>query len=192
MSLLLALVMLFSVPTPAYAMTAKNARAHKALTTQLKKDKKRFCPYGGKLKYAYADVDGDHVDELITVPGYGYLTQAIYDYQNGRVRNVANVSQGYFTRFYRKGKTITIKNSGHMGVLCDYYLKYSKTSNKYKIVAYAQKDYGNRDYSSTPVSTTYYVNNKQTSKSKYQSYVKKLAVSGDKGIKFSSLKWKRY
>lgn len=163
LSLLLALVMLFTVPTPAYAMSARNKKAHKALTTQLKKDKRKYCSYG-KLKYVYADIDGDYVDELITVPGYGYLTQAIYDYQNGRVKNVAVVGQGTFTRFYRKNKIITIKNSGHMGVLYDYYMKYSSSSHKYKIVAYAQKDYGSRSYDEKPISTTYYVNNKQTSK----------------------------
>lgn len=134
LSLLLALVMLFTVPTPAYAMSARNKKAHKALTTQLKKDKRRYCSYG-KLKYVYADIDGDHVDELITVPGYGYLTQAIYDYQNGKVKTVAVVGQGTFTRFYRKNKIITIKNSGHMGVLYDYYMKYSSSSHKYKTVA---------------------------------------------------------
>ena len=49
LSLLLALVMLFTVPTPAYAMSARNKKAHKALTTQLKKDKRKYCSYG-KLK----------------------------------------------------------------------------------------------------------------------------------------------
>ena len=191
LSLLLALVMLFTVPTPAYAMSARNKKAHKALTTQLKKDKRKYCSYG-KLKYVYADIDGDHVDELITVPGYGYLTQAIYDYQNGKVKTVAVVGQGTFTRFYRKNKIITIKNSGHMGVLYDYYMKYSSSSHKYKIVAYAQKDYGNRSYDEKPISTTYHVNNKQTSKSKYQAYIKKLSAKKETGIRFSSLKWKRY
>ena len=44
----------------------------------------------------------------------------------------------------------------------------------------------------TTISTTYYVNNKQTSKSKYQAYIKKLSTKKETGIKFSSLKWKRY
>ena len=193
LSLLLALVMLFTVPTPTYAMSAKNAKAHRTFAAQLKKDKKRYCNnFQPKLKYTFADIDGDHVDELITYPGYGYLSQVIYDYQNGKIKKVAIVSQGTFTRFYRKNKIITVKNSGHMGVLYDYYMKYSSSSHKYKIVAYAQKDYGNRDYDEKPISTTYYVNNKQTSKSKYQAYIKKLSNKKDTGIKFSSLKWKRY
>ena len=59
---------------------------------------------------------------------------------NQNSKTVAVVGQGTFTRFYRKNKIITIKNSGHMGVLYDYYMKYSSSSHKYKIVAYAQKD----------------------------------------------------
>lgn len=193
LSLLLALVMLFTVPTPAYAMSARNKKAHKALTTQLKKDKRRYCNnYQPKLKYTFADVDGDHVDELITYPGYGVITQIVYDYKNGHITKAATTSQGGFTRFYRKSQIITIKNSGHMGTLFDSYLKFNKKSNKYKTVAYAEKYYGNRDYSEKPISTTYYVNNKQTSKSKYQAYIKKLSAKKETGIKFSSLKWKRY
>ena len=180
--------MLFTVPTPAYAMSARNKKAHKALTTQLKKDKRKYCSYG-KLKYVYADIDGDHVDELITVPGYGYLTQAIYDYQNGNVRRVAAVGQGNFTKYYPKHKVIYIKNSGHMGVLCDYYYKYVKGT--YKMAARAQKDYGNRSYDEKPVKITYTVNDKKVTKAEYSAYVKKL-IKGEKGKSFSKLKWKRY
>ena len=139
--------------------------------------------------YVYADIDGDHVAELITESAYGYLTQAIYDYQNGNVRRVATVGQGNYTKYYPKHKVIYIKNSGHMGVLCDYYYKYVKGT--YKMAARAQKDYGNRSYDEKPVKITYTVNDKKVTKAEYSAYVKKL-IKGEKGKSFSKLKWKRY
>ena len=171
-------------------MSQQNIIAQQALKKQLIADKRQYCKWGrNQIKYAYADVDGDNVLELITEPGYGYLTQAIYDYQNGNVRRVATVGQGNFTKYYPKHKVIYIKNSGHMGVLCDYYYKYVKGT--YKMAARAQKDYGNRSYDEKPVKITYTVNDKKVTKAEYSAYVKKL-IKGEKGKSFSKLKWKRY
>ena len=142
------------------------------------------------MRYVYVDINGDHIDELITEPGYGYLTQAIYSYENRTVKTVAAVGQGTFTKYYPKHKVIYIKNSGHMGYLCDYYYKQSKTG-VYKLVAQVGKDYGSRSYDSKPIKTTYYIGNKKTSKAKYSQYIKKM-LKGEKGKNFSSLKWKRY
>ena len=65
-------------------MSQQNIIAQQALKKQLIADKRQYCKWGrNQIKYAYADVDGDNVLELITEPGYGYLTQAVYDYQNG-------------------------------------------------------------------------------------------------------------
>ena len=192
MSLLFALVLICccSVVT-VNAKSAANTKAHKALNRQLKTDKRRYYSYrSSKMRYAYADINGDHIDELITEPGYGYLTQAIYAYKNNSVKKIASVGQGYFTKYYPKHKVIYIKNSGHMGYLSDYY--YKQTSNgTYKLVAQVGKYYGNRSYDSKPIRTTYYINDKKTTKAKYSKYVKKL-VKGEKGKSFSSLKWKRY
>ena len=136
---LLAVVLLFMSPSPTYAMSQQNTIAHQALKKQIIADKRKYCNWvRPKIKYVYADIDGDHVSELITEPGYGYLTQAIYDYQNGKVKNVASVGQGSFTKYYPKHKVLYVKNSGHMGVLCDYYYKY--VNGTYKLVACAEKD----------------------------------------------------
>lgn len=188
--LLFTMILIFCVPVSANAMSSANKKAHKAFTSQLKRDKKRYCTsWNPKLKYVYADVDGDKVDELITVPGFGALYQTIYDYRNGKVTCVASVGQGSFTKYYPKHKVIYINKSGHMGVLCDYYLKFG--SGKYKIVAYAKYDYGRRSYTQKPERTTYYVNNKVVNKKRYTDYTKKL-VQSEKSKSFQSLKWKKY
>ena len=123
-TVLLAMVMLFVSSSSVSAMSLQNTIEHRALKQQIIADKRQYCNFGmTTIKCVYADIDGDHVAELITEPGYGYLTQAIYDYQNGNVRRVATVGQGNFTKYYPKHKVIYIKNSGHMGVLCDYYYK---------------------------------------------------------------------
>ena len=187
---LLVIVLVLMSPMSVYAMSQQNIIAQQALKKQLIADKRQYCNWGrDKIKYAYADVDGDNVLELITEPGYGYLTQAIYDYQNGTVRKVASVGQGDFTKYYPNRKIISIKNSGHMGVLNDYYLKY--VNGRYKIVAHAVKDYGNRSYDEKPVKITYYVRDQKATKAEYSAYIKKL-IKNETGKSFSKLKWKRY
>ncbi|MBS6711278.1 hypothetical protein DW022_01535 [Ruminococcus sp. AF37-6AT] len=187
---LLVMVLVLMSPMSVYAMSQQNIIAQQALKKQLIADKRQYCKWGrNQIKYAYADVDGDNVLELITEPGYGYLTQAVYDYQNGTVRNVASVGQGYFTKYYPDRKIISIKNSGHMGVLCDYYLKY--VNGRYKTVAYAEKDYGKRSYDENPVKITYYVHGQKATKAEYSAYIKKL-IKNKTGKSFSKLKWKRY
>lgn len=189
-SFLFAFVMIFCFVVPVSAENA-NTRAHKALNRQLKADKRNYYSYrSSKMRYVYADINGDHIDELITEPGYGYLTQAIYAYKNNTVKNIANVGQGTFTKYYPKHKIIFIKNSGHMGYLCDYYYKQSGNGT-YKLVAYVGRDYGNRSYNEKPIKTKYYVGGKQTTKAKYTKYTKSL-INGEKGKNFSALKWKRY
>ena len=188
--LLFTMILICCIPVSANAMSAANKKAHKAFTSQLKKDKKRYCDsIRPKLKYAYADIDGDKVDELITVPGFGVVYQIIYYYKNGKIRNVASVGQGSFTKYYPKQKVIYVNKSGHMGSLCDYYLKY--TNGKYKVVARAGYYYGNRSYSEKPITTGYHVNNKAVSKKSYTAYIKKI-TKGEKGKTFKSLKWKKY
>ena len=85
-TVLLAMVMLFVSSSSVSTMSLQNTIAHRALKQQIIADKRQYCNFGmTTIKYVYADIDGDHVAELITEPGYGYLTQAIYDYQNGNV-----------------------------------------------------------------------------------------------------------
>ena len=112
-TVLLAMVMLFVSSSSVSAMSLQNTIAHRALKQQIIADKRQYCNFGmTTIKYVYADIDGDHVAELITEPGYGYLTQAIYDYQNGNVRRVATVGQGNFTKYLRNIKCFLLSTAG--------------------------------------------------------------------------------
>ncbi|MEE0421397.1 MAG: hypothetical protein UDG86_15295 [Lachnospiraceae bacterium] len=188
--IIISAVIIFSLPVQSQAMSKTNKKAHAAFQKQLKKDKRTFCDnIKTKLKYAYRDVDGDKVDELIIYPGYGYCSQVIYDYRRGKVKNVCGVGHGTFTKYYPKKKVISVKNSGHMGVLRDCYYKWK--NGTYKLAALALKDYGTRSYSEKPVSTIYYINDKETTKLRYNTYIKRL-IKKDSGKKFSGIKWKYY
>lgn len=187
----LAAIILVNIPVlSAQAMSSANKKARKAFAKQLKKDKKEFCIGSSKLDYAYVDVDGDKVDELIIYPGYGYCSQVIYDYRKGKVKEVCVASQGNFTKYYKKNKVIYVKNSGHQGVLSDYYYKWKGST--YKLVASKTSYYGMNDiyYSGTP-EVFYSVNGKTVSAAKYRTYTKKL-IKGAKAYKFASIKWKKY
>ena len=91
------MVMLFVSSSSVSAMSLQNTIAHRALKQQIIADKRQYCNFGmTTIKYVYADIDGDHVAELITEPGYGYLTQAIYDY-----RKCKKSSDSWTGEFYK-------------------------------------------------------------------------------------------
>ena len=73
-----------------------------------------------------------------------------------------------------------------MGVLTDNYFKWN--NGTYKIVAYVVRTYSG-DYDKAPDTVEYFINNKKTTKKRYQSYTKNL-IKGDKGRTFSSIKWR--
>lgn len=190
LSVVLAMVLLCSSPVPVHAASAKNTAAHKALKKQIKSDKKQYCKLRNeKLTYAFADIDGDKVDELITMPGFGYLTYAVYDYKNGTVKRVSTIGHGSYVYYYPK-KKLLYSECAHMGYMWTTYYKYS--NGKYKVVAQVMKDYTDRSYEAAkPKSSKYYVNGKKVTKAKYNKFVKSLK-KGDKAKKTSSLKWKKY
>lgn len=176
-----------SIPvTNISAETTKNKKAHKAFKQELPKLAKKYGGQLGGIAYAYRDVDGDDIDELIIEPGYGYYFQGIYKYKNGRVKRVCAIGQGPFRRYYPKKKIIFSQKTGHMGILIDNYFKWN--NGTYKVVAYAVRTYSG-DYGKAPDTVEYFINNKKTTKKRYQSYTKKL-IKGDKGRTFSNIKWK--
>lgn len=91
-----------AVPVEAQAASSKNKKAHKAYQKQLKKDKKKYRSGKEKLKYAYKDLNGDGIDELITEPDFGACSQIIYTYKGGKVKKLIEVGQGEFTQYYKK------------------------------------------------------------------------------------------
>lgn len=180
---------------PAQAMTKANKIAHRALFKQLMLSYASLDSFSQSegLKYRYLDVDNDKTDELIIYPGFGFYSQGIYDYRKGETREVCVSSQGTFTRYNKKKRTITVLNSGHMGGLCDYY--YKLQSGKYRLMAWCSKDYngntpsGGIDYSLPPVKTTYYVNDRQTTKDAYKLFVRRMTRG--KNYRFPA-KWKTF
>ena len=65
-TVLLAMVMLFVSSSSVSAMSLQNTIAHRALKQQIIADKRQYCNFGmTTIKYVYADIDGDHVAELI-------------------------------------------------------------------------------------------------------------------------------
>lgn len=177
-----------------FALSKANEAAHKAFKTTLKNSKKQF--FEGtkeKLRYAYADVDGDKIDELIISPGFGYYGEGVFDYKSGKVKEAAVVGQGTFTIFYPTNKVISVKNSGHMGILNDYYYKQNSKTGVYKVVAHIEKVYADDDieYKKAPVKTTYYKNDKKVSKATFVSYAKSLKKDSTV-LTRKKLKWHKY
>ena len=172
--------------TETYA-ASKNSKAHAVFRTQIRIDKYRFNTF--YLDYAYVDLDNDKVDELITYPNYGYCTQIIYKYKNGRAVKILETGQGTFTSYYKRKRVIFMKDYGHMGTLMDIYYKYK--GGRYVNVASVQKYYGSRSYDQAPLTRTYYIGQRKVSYSKYAAYVRKL-IKGDTVKKFKKLKWKKY
>lgn len=171
----------------AYAAGNTNKKAHASYKKKLRSLKNQWGIVG-KLKYAYQDVDGDDVDELVVYPGFGMYTQGIFKYRDGKAVEVCAVGQGSFTRYYRKNKVLYSENAGHMGVLTDRYYKWG--SGVYQLAAFAVKTYSG-SYDKAPDSIKYYVKNKEVAQKRYQSYTGKL-VEGSKGKKFSNMKWKNF
>jgi len=133
---LLTLTLLTTPFTPVsniQAMTKANKTAHTKLTKYLDNIKEDFfgAESNATFTYAFKDIDGDKVDELIACPGFGYCTEVVCDYTKGKVIKVAGVGQGTFTTFYPKNKVIFIADSGHQGVLFDYYLKRNAKTKEY-------------------------------------------------------------
>ncbi|MCI8648352.1 MAG: hypothetical protein HFE76_16520 [Firmicutes bacterium] len=168
------------------AAATPNSKAHKAYVNQIKKDKKKYCS-GEKLQYAYKDLNGDGIDELITYPGFGYCMEILYTYTNGKVKKLKELGQREFEKYYLKNKVLR-SSGGHMD-------HYDTTYYKFQGSRLVKKAYQTETISikkGNPVVThKYYINGKKVSKSKYKAYVKKL-TKGDKAKSFSKLNWKKY
>lgn len=183
---IIALALCIGMATPVQAASSKNAKAHKAYEKQIRKDQRKYCP-GEYLKYAYKDLNGDGINELITYPGFGYCMEILYTYKNGKAKKLISVGQGEFEKYYKKKKVLCY-GGGHMD---HYYQEYYKFEGS-KLIKKAYLEESVELIGDEPVSEVrYYVNGKRTTKQKYKSYVKKL-TKGDKAKRFSKLNWKTY
>lgn len=178
-----------AVPLQTEAASSKNRKAHKAYKRQLKKDKKKYRSGKEKIKYAYKDLNGDGIDELITEPEYGYCSQIIYTYKGGKVKKLVEVGQGEFMKYWRKNKVLYYYG-GHGDSEYDEY--YKLQNNKYRRIAYKAVvfDY-NMETDEEIYTTSYYVKGKKVDKRTYTSYIKKL-TKGEKAKSFRKIKRKKY
>lgn len=178
-----------AAPIQTQAASSKNKKAHKAYLKQIKKDKKKYRSGKEKLKYAYKDLNGDGIDELITEPEYGYCSQIIYTYKGGKVKKLVEVGQGEFMKYYKKNKVLYYYG-GHGGSEYDEY--YKLQNNKYKCVAHKDVEFDwNMETEEEIYTTSYYVKGKKVDKKVYTSYIKKL-TKGDKAKSFRKIKRKKY
>ncbi len=165
---------------------AKNKKAHKAYKKRIRKDQRKYCP-NETLRYAYKDLNGDGIDELITYPGFGACTEILYTYKNGKAKKLISVAQGDFEKYYKKKKVLCY-NGGHMD---HYYEEYYKFKGS-KLIKKAYLEESVELVGDEPVASAYYyVNGKSTTEQEYKSYVKQL-TKGDKAKPFSKLNWKTY
>lgn len=167
-----------------------NKKAHKAFMGQVKADKEKYLDRSGgtKLKYIFIDLDGDNVDELITYPGYGVVSQIIYDLKNGAVIEVETLSQCEIQSFYAKTKVIYTAGA-HMGTFSNSYYKISKGIMKNVAL---ENGYWYDQYDNLLEKPSYetYINGEKVSRAKYQKFIKSLKKGKKKD--FSKIKWKEY
>lgn len=170
------------------AANSKNIDARNAYYKQIKKDKKEYKKDNEKLSYVFKDLNGDGIDELITYPGYGFCTEIIYTYSRGKVKEIANIGQGDFSKFYKKNKVLYCER-GHMDVYNFEYYKFK--GNKLIRKAYQLETVKWENGYDPVVTYEYFINDKRTSKDKYEKYTKKL-IKGDKAQFLSKINWKDY
>ncbi len=170
------------------AANSKNIDARNAYYKQIKKDKKEYKKDNEKLSYVFKDLNGDGIDELITYPGYGFCTEIIYTYSRGKVKEIANIGQGDFSKFYKKDKVLYCER-GHMDVYNFEYYKFK--GNKLIRKAYQLETVKWENGYDPVVTYEYFINDKRTSKDKYEKYTKKL-IKGDKAQFLSKINWKDY
>ncbi len=179
------LTLCVGMATPVQAASSKNAKAHKAYEKQIKKDQKKYCP-NGHLKYVHKDLNGDGIDELITLPGLGYGSELLYTYKNKKVKRVAGFGHYWsITKYYPKKKVLLCEGD-YGGVSGQIYYRFKGT----KLITKASLE-GTYDMESGQTTYTYYVNGKKTTKQKYMSYIKKL-TKGTKAKSLTKVKWKTY
>lgn len=184
------LIIICITTTNVYAFEANSAKMkiRNAYIKQVKKDKKEYKNNNEKISYAFKDLNGDGIDELITYPGYGFCTEKIYTYSKGKVKEIANVGQGDFSKFYKKNKVLYCER-GHMDIYNSQYYKFKEKKLIRKAYQLEIVEWGND--TDPIIMYEYYINENNVSKDRYEKYVKKL-IKGEKAQSLSKMKWKSY
>lgn len=181
----LLLVSFLMVPTVKIQAASKKKEALKAYAAVLESKENKAGNYN-QGKFALAYIDKNKVPELVYIYGSRTYGGEMYSYQNGSVRQ--NVVPAFMLYGYYKKKGVILASHTHANVVSGeamevmYYLKYSK--GKFPIKLSRVKSYLWKSGRKKNLSVTYCnVKNKEISKSKFKSQLKKMAGSG-KAMKF--------
>lgn len=172
--LAIGLAFAFSAAAPQDAFASTNSKAHAAYKRLLPKCVEKYDAVSqGSLPYAVVDLDGNGVDELIIEPGWGYCTQVVYTYTNGRVVKAREFGHCWFDLRYWRATDVVYAESGHQGVITKAYFKMTSTG-KLKAVAWSVNTEYLKSNGELGWKHQYYVKGKKVSKTTCASYVKKL------------------
>jgi hypothetical protein len=175
----------FAIPDEVHAM-GKNSTAHAAYKKAVKNGK---LGIRNDAKYAFYDINGDGVDELV-VDNEDYLwidkriEYTVYTFYKGKIKKLLTTEAWLYV--WKKTGTI-LNQGGHGGVGFDKYYKIKKG----KAVKVAQK-YSYRDYAdgeSYIWTHKYKVNNKSVKAPVYNKYIKALKKGKKKSAR--KMKWKK-
>lgn len=168
-------------------ISTKNKKVHKAFLTCVKKYKKDHAMDDTKLRYLFIDLDGDKIDELVTYPGYGTPTYIVYNYKKGKVVEIATIGHQEIQYFYEDSGVLYAYGM-HMGMRIDSY--YKLEHDTWECVAQKVVNYYDFGTLLEEPLYTYYIENKQVSKTEFSKYVKTLKKG--KKINFSKIEWMEY
>ena len=176
------LLLCFPIPTQA---ARKNAIAREAYLKALTSGKlvDDWNPWSCTVQYAFYDIDGDGIDELIGYPGYGAWTYEIFTYLNGKIKPLVGEGQALETiEIFPATKVLAFVGFGHKGYTLDNY--YTVSGGKVALLASMVKNTG---LLSGEKQEDYYIKGKKTTKTEYNKYVNTLK----KGTRIThyDLKW---
>lgn len=169
----------------------QNEQEHKAYIQALKEndyDKTPELCMADPSCYAFYDIDGNGVDELIVCDGYFAI--CLFTYQDEKVLSspvvyLSHEKYGGRFRLYPEKKMIELPDGGHMD---HYYGRFIRV-NGTKVKCVAEKDWTVHYLSDTETKTTYKykISGKRVTKEKYQKYVREIKAT--KMVKRKELKW---
>jgi len=152
------------------ALSPENKAAHAAYESALKTNSGPLSILGPiKVPYAYYDIDGNGIDELIVYPGTGAGSYAVFTYAHGQIYRLIAVGQCFYDiHIYPKTHVAYFPN-GHMGYYYDSYYQI-EGAKAVKVAEESEVQIG----SSLDTKNTYCVLGKQVNAETYEAYIKTL------------------
>jgi len=169
--------------------TYTNVDAHRAYMNKLKAIKRAAPSFDNNVYYAYIDIYGSRLDELVCVSrintGSGRALR-IYTFAGGKVKQLLDDGMygDNWYEFYKSCKSFVMYCSGHGGEMYRYF---QVSSGQYKEVAYMsrQSTAGGGSYDGP---WSYYIGSTEVSESRFNNYTINL-IMGDVGHLPSHYDW---